>query len=272
VTVNRAHGTSAKADGGPWHWPVPPDPGDLSRRLAARRAKLRLSLSQVAWRARIEPRYLAYLENFPGQPGAATLRQLAAALRTTSATLLGAGQEAPPGRDLRETCWRSAGVVRRLAPTGCYWLLGPREIGRIAFSTASGLVVVPVNYAVTDATVVIRTGSGSLIGVHGEGPVSFEADHFDLELGQGWSVLVRGDAHRVLQPGELRRLQEECDLRPWPAGDHDLFVRIVPNQITGRRIRSQQARNGAARKDPRHYVHRVPPVTPPRTGSCRRAW
>jgi transcriptional regulator with XRE-family HTH domain len=239
MTVNQAHGVTARADGGPWHWPAPPDPGDLSRRLAARRAELRLSLSQVAWRARIEPRYLAYLENFPGQPGAATLRQLAAALHTTSAALLGAGQEAPPGRDPKQLCWGSAGVVDRLVPVECYRLLGPRGIGRIAFGTASGLTVLPVNYAVTDATVVIRTGSGSLVGAHGDGPVSFEADHFDLALGQGWSVLVRGDAHRVLQPGELRRLREECDLRPWPAGEHDLYIRIVPSQITGRRIRSQ---------------------------------
>ncbi|HEY5015629.1 MAG TPA: pyridoxamine 5'-phosphate oxidase family protein, partial [Streptosporangiaceae bacterium] len=72
-----------------------------------------------------------------------------------------------------------------------------------------------------------------------DGPVSFEADHFDLELGQGWSVLVRGEAHRVLQPGELRHLHEDFDLRPWPSGEHDLFIRIVPAQLTGRRIRSQ---------------------------------
>jgi len=121
----------------------------------------------------------------------------------------------------------------------CYRLLGPRGVGRIAFSTASGLMVLPVNYMVTDATVVIRTGSGSLIGVNGAGPVSFEADHLDLALGQGWSVLVRGEAHRVLQPGELQRLREAGDLRPWPAGEHDLFIRIVPSKITGRRIRSQ---------------------------------
>ena len=239
MTVNQAHGVTARAQGGPWHWPVPPDPGDLSRRLAARRAELRLSISQVAWRARAEPRYLAYLENFPGHPDAATLRQLAAALRTTSAALLGAGQEAPSGRDPGEACWGSAGLVERLVPAESYRLLGPRGIGRIAFGTSSGLTVLPVNYAVTDRTIVIRTGSGSLIGGHGDGPVSFEADHFDLELGQGWSVLVRGEAHRVLQPGELRNLREDCDLRPWPAGEHDLFVRIVPGQITGRRIRSQ---------------------------------
>jgi hypothetical protein len=52
-------------------------------------------------------------------------------------------------------------------------------------------------------------------------------------------VLIRGDAHRVLQPTELQKLRECCDLRPWPVGEHDLFVRIVPSQLTGRRIRSQ---------------------------------
>jgi len=239
MTVNQLHDTTAGAGEGPFGWPVPRDPGDLSRRLAARRAELRLSLSQVARRARVEPRYLAYLENFPGQPGAATLRHLAAALRTTSAALLGAGQEAPPGRDPEKACWGSAGVVERLFPAECYRLLEPQGIGRIAFTTASGVLVLPVNYAVAARTVVIRTGAGSLIAAHGDGPVSFEVDHFDLELGQGWSVLVRGEAHRVMQPGELRNLRERCGLRPWPTGEHDLFVRIVPSQITGRRIRSQ---------------------------------
>ena len=239
MTVQQARGATAGAEGGPWRWPVPPDPGDLSRRLAARRTELRLTLGQVALRARLDPRYLAYLENFPGQPGAATLRRLAAALRTTSAGLLGAGQDAPPGRDPKSACWGSAGRVERLIPAVCYQLLASQGIGRIAFGTASGLMVLPVNYAVTDATVVLRTGSGSLIGMHGDGPVSFEADHFDLELGQGWSVLIRGEAHRVLQPGELSHLRETCDMRPWPAGEHDLFVRIVPARITGRRIRTQ---------------------------------
>jgi nitroimidazol reductase NimA-like FMN-containing flavoprotein (pyridoxamine 5'-phosphate oxidase superfamily) len=220
-------------------WPTRPDPGDLSRRLAARRAELRLSLSQVAARARIDLRYLEYLENFPGQPGSATLRQLAAALRTTSAALLGAGQETSPGHDTDAACWGSAGLVERLTLAECRRLLEPRGIGRIAFATASGLMVLPVNYAMAGGTIVVRTGSGSLIAMHGDGAVSFEVDHFDLELNQGWSVLVRGDAHRVLQSGERRNLSEACRLQPWPAGEHELFIRIVPNHLSGRRIRSQ---------------------------------
>ena len=239
MTVKQAHRAIARQENEPWDWPAPANPGDLSRRLAARRAQLRLSITQVAMRAGVEPRYLKYLEHFPGHPSAVTLRQLATALRTTPAALLGAGQEAPPGRNPSGACWGAAGRLEPMAPADCYRLLGSRGIGRIAFDTAAGVAVLPVNYALAQGTVVLRTGTGSLIAAHGDGRVTFQVDHFDLELGQGWSVLVRGDAHRVLQPGESRNLTEGCDLRPWPAGEHDLFVRIVPVQITGRRIRSQ---------------------------------
>jgi transcriptional regulator with XRE-family HTH domain len=232
MTVNQALSTAARTRQAPW--PLPPDPGDLSRRLAARRAELRLSLAQVAARARITPRYLECLEKFPAQPSPAVLRQLAAALRTTPAALLGAGGDLPPGRDPGP-----AGLLERLAPAECRRLLTPGGIGRIAFTTASGLMILPVNYALVTDTIVVRTGAGSLIAAHGDDPVSFEADHLDQALGQGWNVLIRGHAHRVLQPGELQHLKHDCDLRPWPAGEHDLYIRIVPDRITGRRIRVQ---------------------------------
>jgi len=239
MTVNQAHDAPAGARIAPGCWVAPRDPGDLSRRLTARRTELRLSVSQLAARARVDRRYLEYLESYTGHPDAVTLRHLAAALSTTPAALLGAGREASPGGDPEAVCWNSTGHLERLSPGECHRLLAPRGIGRIAFAAAAGLMVLPVNYAVADGTVVIRTGSGSIIAGNVGGPVSFEADHFDLELGQGWSVLVRGDAHRVLQPGELRRLREICDLRAWPRGEHDLFIKVVPAQLTGRRIRSQ---------------------------------
>jgi transcriptional regulator with XRE-family HTH domain len=234
MTVNQAGHATVEQAPYSWRWPSPPDPGDLSRRLAGRRTELRLSLSQVAGRAGVNPRYLEYLENFPGRPHGDTLRRLAAALRTTPAALLGAGGEAPP-------C-HSPGPVGPLEPLSlaeCLRLLAPGGLGRIAFGTASGLMVLPVNYLVVAGTIVIRTGSGSLIAAHGDDEVSFETDHLDETLLCGWSVLVRGQAHRVLQPGEQRHLREDCDLRPWPAGEHDLYVRIVPTRITGRRIQTQ---------------------------------
>ena len=42
-------------------------------------------------------RYLEYLELYPARPTATTLRQLAAALQTTPAALLGAGRKGAPG-------------------------------------------------------------------------------------------------------------------------------------------------------------------------------
>jgi nitroimidazol reductase NimA-like FMN-containing flavoprotein (pyridoxamine 5'-phosphate oxidase superfamily) len=213
-------------------WPSPPDPGDLSKRLAHRRAELRLSRAQVAVRARISLRYLEYLESFPSVPDALTLRQLAAALRTTPAALLGAGAQAPPGR---------AGapahpVITKLFAAECRRLIEPGGVGRIAFSTAAGPVVLPVNFVVLGGTIVLRTAAGTVIGAHGDDVVAFEVDHIDEALGQGWSVLVRGQAHRVLQPGELRHVRETADVVPWADGTRETYVRIVPSQITGRRI------------------------------------
>jgi nitroimidazol reductase NimA-like FMN-containing flavoprotein (pyridoxamine 5'-phosphate oxidase superfamily) len=213
-------------------WPSPPDPGDLSKRIALRRAELHLSVAQVAARAGLSVRYLEYLERYPARPTPAALRQLAAALRTTPAALLGAGADAPPGyrrpADLRS--------VSKLMPAECRRLIAPGGVGRIAFGTLSGPVVLPVNFAVLDDTIVIRTAEATSIDGHADEQVALEVDHIDEALCQGWSVLVRGQAHRVAHPAELRRLQEEAAVWPWAGGEREVYVRILPSQITGRRI------------------------------------
>jgi transcriptional regulator with XRE-family HTH domain len=218
---------------GPWRaWPSPPDPGDLSKRVARRRTELGLSQAQVATRAEVSLRYIEYLERYPARPSAATLRRLAAALRTTPAALLGAGADLPPGHG-RLSAQR---VVSRLTPTECHRLIAPGGIGRIGFGTISGPVMLPVNFAVVDGTIVIRTCEGTTIEGHAADLVAFEIDHIDEALCRGWSVLVRGQAHRVAHPAELRRMQEEAVVLPWVGVGRDVYVRIVPTQITGRRI------------------------------------
>ena len=47
---------------------------------------------------------------------------------------------------------------------------------------------------------------------------------------------MRGSAHRVMHPAELHRLQEDAVVWPWPGGEREVYVRIIPSQITGRRI------------------------------------
>ena len=218
-------------------WPSPPDPGDLSRRIAQRRTELRLSQAQLAASAGLSLRYLEYLERYPARPAPAALRQLAAALRTTPAALLGGGANVPPGQ-----C-RPAGLraVSKLLPAECRRLIAPGGVGRIAFGTLSGPVVVPVNFAVLANTVVVRTAEGTVIDGHADEQVALEVDHIDEALCQGWSVLVRGQAHRVAHPAELRRLREDAAVWPWPGGERDVYVRIIPREITGRRIELRPA-------------------------------
>ena len=235
VTVERTSSRPVSKEASQPSWPAPPNPGDLSRRLATRRAELRLSIPQVAQRAGIRIRYLEFLERYPSHPAPATLRQLAAALQTTPTALLGADDSLSTGHGGVPV----PGKLEPLGPGECTQLLEPGGIGRLAFLGASGIIVLPVNYAVIAGGIVVRTEEGSSIAAHGDDPVSFEADHVDEVLGQGWSVLVRGHAHRVLQPCELELLRKENQPRPWPAGEHDLFIKIVPDRITGRRIRTQ---------------------------------
>jgi nucleotide-binding universal stress UspA family protein/transcriptional regulator with XRE-family HTH domain len=231
MTVRLEH-VREPADRVPAGWPSPPDPGDLGKRIAWRRTQLRLSVAQVAARAKVSPRYLEYLERYPAMPGPATLRALAAALQTTTPALLGAGGQAPP----RQGQLEGGLATEKLTAGECRRLLAPGGIGRVAVATASGLAVLPVNFAMVAGTIVFRTGGGTLIAAHCADDVAFEVDHIDESLGQAWSVLVRGPAHRVAQPGELHNLLEQVTVTPWAGGEREVYIRIVPARISGRRV------------------------------------
>src|SRR5581483_8403677 len=97
----------------------------------------------------------------------------------------------------------------------CHRLIAPGGIGRIGFGTTSGPVVLPFNFTVVDGTIVLRTAEGSMIEGHADELVALEVDRIDEALCQGWSVLVRGQAHRVAHPAELRRMQDNAAVWPW---------------------------------------------------------
>jgi nitroimidazol reductase NimA-like FMN-containing flavoprotein (pyridoxamine 5'-phosphate oxidase superfamily) len=203
--------------------------------VARRRAELRLSREQVAARSGLNPRYLEYLERYPARPNAEALRRLASALSTTPTALLGASGNIPPGQARLD----EAPVVDKLAPPQCQQLIAAGGVGHFAVCTSSGPLVLPVNFAVVSGTIIIRTAEGTAVDRYGDGPVAFEADHVDDALAQGWSVLVRGRAHHVLHPAELHRMQEDAVVWPWPGGEREVYVRVIPERITGRRIEAR---------------------------------
>ncbi|MGB6578269.1 MAG: pyridoxamine 5'-phosphate oxidase family protein [Streptosporangiaceae bacterium] len=122
-------------------------------------------------------------------------------------------------------------------------LISAGGIGRIAYQSRFGPAVLPVNYQWHNGAVVFRTTRHSALDedlqtgiTGGDYEVAFEIDEID-EIGrQGWSVLLQGPAHHVDSEAE-RESAEQAGVEPWPAGERELFVRIVPHRVTGRRIK-----------------------------------
>jgi transcriptional regulator with XRE-family HTH domain len=71
-----------------------PNPGDLGRRVVARRRELELSREQLAAEAGMSLPYLGYLETRPANPTMSCLIRLADALHTSTDELLGAARAA----------------------------------------------------------------------------------------------------------------------------------------------------------------------------------
>lgn len=97
----------------------------------------------------------------------------------------------------------------------CLRLLEGRHLGRAAVTVAGRPLVLPVNYAMDEGSIVFRTDPGTKFdaAVRGEF-VAFEIDAADPEYHTGWSVLVTGVAEEILDPGE-RDWAEVLPLRPW---------------------------------------------------------
>ncbi len=117
----------------------------------------------------------------------------------------------------------------------CLALLAGQVVGRVAVAEfGAAPLVVPVNYALDGDTVVFRTDYGSKfrLAVLAEQPVSFEIDGLDPGHRSGWSVLLTGDAVEIEEPDA-----PGASVQPWAPGTKDHRVRIVPDSITGRRIR-----------------------------------
>ena len=127
-------------------------------------------------------------------------------------------------------------ALRTLSPAECFGLLELGGIGRIGFAAADGIKMLPVNFAVMEKAIIFRTAPDTLLALYSGAQVSFEADRLDEALHAGWSVLVQGRARPVTNEREVKRLQDRTHLQPWAAGARDVYVRITPARISGRRI------------------------------------
>jgi nitroimidazol reductase NimA-like FMN-containing flavoprotein (pyridoxamine 5'-phosphate oxidase superfamily) len=127
-------------------------------------------------------------------------------------------------------------VLRTVSPAECFDLLEPGGIGRVGFTAEDGVMMLPVNFAVLGKAIIFRTAPDTLLALHANTHLSFEVDHFDEALREGWSVLVQGHAHEVTDEREVKHIEHVTHLEPWAPGARDVYVRIAPTQISGRTI------------------------------------
>ncbi len=147
-----------------------------------------------------------------------------------------------PGRKSTGRGPADRGDLQTLSPAECLGLLEPGGVGRVGFASAEGVVMLPVNFAVAGRAVVFRTAPDALLAAHAHGQASFQTDHLDEASREGWSVLVQGHAHEVTDEHEVRRLERGTRLEPWAEGARDVWVRIIPARISGRRVqRAEEA-------------------------------
>jgi nitroimidazol reductase NimA-like FMN-containing flavoprotein (pyridoxamine 5'-phosphate oxidase superfamily) len=128
-----------------------------------------------------------------------------------------------------------------LDPPHCWELMATHHVGRIAVVVDGVPEIYPLNYVVDEQSILFRTGSGSKLQGMTQSPlVSFEVDSVDENQRLGWSVLVKGRAKEVTTAAELRAAGElELDL--WIPAERPVWIRVVPTEVTGRRIWSRDS-------------------------------
>ena len=126
-------------------------------------------------------------------------------------------------------------MIEELDEHACWDLLRSDEVGRLAVAIANHPDIFPVNYVVDHGTVVFRTAEGTKLAASVLGTsVAFEVD--GESTGEAWSVVLKGHAFEIENVYEVIDASE-LPLYPWNLTPKHRLVRIVPNQVTGRRFR-----------------------------------
>lgn len=111
--------------------------------------------------------------------------------------------------------------------------LRSRSFGRLAVCHDGQPDVFPVNFLATDSGIVIRTREGTkLERIAANDRVAFEAD--DVTPDRVWSVVVKGIASRM--DDSAVDAARRAPLWTWAPEPTDVFIRVRPNEITGRQF------------------------------------
>jgi nitroimidazol reductase NimA-like FMN-containing flavoprotein (pyridoxamine 5'-phosphate oxidase superfamily) len=148
-----------------------------------------------------------------------------------------------PAADATQAQGAAGAVTQPLDEAECLQLISAGGVGRIGYTGRFGPTILPVNFALHEQTIVFRTGQHSPMGedlrtgiADAEYKVAFEIDEISPATREGWSILIQGSAHHVDSEAELAAVRQS-GVQAWAGGEKELFIRVAPDRITGRRIR-----------------------------------
>ncbi len=120
-----------------------------------------------------------------------------------------------------------------LAAEECWELLRSEPVGRIAWNGPEGPTVQPVNFALSQGGIEVRTTAYSAIGhLSDDSAVTFQVDRIDPAARSGWSVLARGKVTFDWTYGRV----EAPGVDVWPSGERALRLHLEVSEISGRRL------------------------------------
>jgi hypothetical protein len=142
--------------------------------------------------------------------------------------------------------------IEYLSRAECWALLEAAKVGRLAVILDGTPVIFPVNHVTEwDAVLVRCDPGGKLAGLYAGAPVSYEIDDLAADGRSGWSVQVKGRAqplHDPWAPGA----EPAAGADPRPR-----WVRIAPDEVTGRRLTRSPAEVAWATDDGDFVVEAV---------------
>ena len=128
--------------------------------------------------------------------------------------------------------------LETLSTETCIGLLSHSVLGRIGVMVDGRPEIFPVNHVYDEVTGSVTFPTNARTKLHGALTwpfISFEVDGVDPDGRGGWSVLVVGHAEEIDDPATRARLNARR-LALWGGGADRVWLRIVPEKITGRRI------------------------------------
>lgn len=118
----------------------------------------------------------------------------------------------------------------------CEMLLRTAPVGRLGVVIDGHPEVYPICHVYVDGCIAFPTNLGTKLHAALSWPwVCFEVDGVSPDGQSGWSVMVTGEAEVLDDADDIERAAS-LRLAPWRTSGDAVWVRIIPETMSGRRI------------------------------------